>query len=59
MTILKKNAYRARVTHCCSQSSLVKDAKLKKFWDDLADSWIALEAGLVRRDVRGKIIPLV
>jgi hypothetical protein len=59
MTIIEKNVYRARVTHCCGQSSLAKDARIKKFWDDLADNWIALEGALVVRDVQGKIIPLV
>ena len=59
MTILEKNVYRTRVTYCCSQSNLAKDVKFKKFWDDLADNWIELEASLVRRDVWGKIIPLV
>jgi hypothetical protein len=32
-------AHTCRVRH----SHLVKDEKLKKFWDDLADDWLALE----------------
>ena len=59
MTIIEKNAFRARVTYCCGQSGLTRDARIKKFWDDLADNWIALEGALVVRDVRGKIISLV
>ena len=59
MTIIEKTAFRARVTYRCRQSGLTRDARIKKFWDDLADNWIALEGALVVRDVRGKIIPLV
>jgi hypothetical protein len=31
------HVYRVRHSH------LVKDEKLKKFWDDLADDWLALD----------------
>ena len=47
MEFYETRDYRARATHCCSQSSLAKDAKLKKFWDDLADSWIEMEYALI------------
>ena len=50
MTISEISAYRAHVTHCCSQSSLAKDDRLKKYWDDLADNWISLENAVIERD---------
>lgn len=50
MTISEISAYRAHVTHCCSQSSLAKDHRLKKYWDDLADNWISLENAVIERD---------
>lgn len=35
MKFTAAHAYRVRHSH------LVKDEKLKKFWDDLADDWLA------------------
>jgi hypothetical protein len=37
------NAHRARAIYCSNQSDLAKDAILKKFWEDLANEWLALD----------------
>jgi len=37
------NAYCARAAHCAHQAGLAEDRILKKFWDDLADDWLALD----------------
>ncbi len=36
------NAYRPRAAHCSNQAGLARDTILKKFWDDLANDWMAL-----------------
>ena len=38
-----KSAYSAHASYCVSQASLAEDDRLKAYWDDLADSWMALE----------------
>jgi hypothetical protein len=37
------NEYRKRAEHCSQQSHLTKDAQLKKYWEELAMEWLALE----------------
>ena len=37
------NEYRTRAEHCSQQSRLTKDAQLKKYWEELATEWLALE----------------
>jgi hypothetical protein len=37
------NEYRKRAEHCAQQSNLTKDARLKKYWDELAAEWLVLE----------------
>ena len=41
-------SHRARAKYCVSQSALAKDEKIKKFWDDLANDWMAMheQAGM-------------
>jgi hypothetical protein len=56
MKFSETNAYRARAANCLHQSDLNTDAKLKKYWEDLADDWLALADVLVEKDRRGKII---
>lgn len=36
-------AYHAKADHCIEQYNLTKDDRIKKFWSDLADEWLALE----------------
>lgn len=36
------NAYCVRAAHCSNQAGWAQDNILKKFWDDLADDWMAL-----------------
>jgi hypothetical protein len=38
------SAYRARAAHCAQQAGLAEDEILKRFWDDLADDWLALDS---------------
>ena len=37
------NEYRKRAELCSQQSRLTKDAQLKKYWEELATEWLALE----------------
>jgi hypothetical protein len=37
------SAYSAHASYCSSQASLAEDDRFKAYWDDLADSWIALD----------------
>jgi hypothetical protein len=49
-------AFREKAAHCSEQASNAQDDKLKKYWTDLADGWIALEHALIEK---GKpIVPL-
>jgi hypothetical protein len=36
-------AYHARADHCSLQADLAIDQKVKKYWEDLASDWLALE----------------
>jgi hypothetical protein len=47
MKFEETNAYRARAAHCSHQADLAQDAILKKFWDDLADDWMALNSTML------------
>lgn len=51
----KVTAYRAQAAHCSHQSDLNDDTRLKKYWDDLADDWLALADVVVENDQHGKI----
>ena len=42
MNFIARNAYRMRAEHCSQRSDMAKDAKIKKFWEDLADEWMEL-----------------
>ena len=44
MNFEETSAYRARAAHCSHQAGLSQDKILKKFWDDLADDWLALDS---------------
>lgn len=43
MTFEETRAYREHAAHCSTQCSLTQDGRLKKFWGDLADDWLALD----------------
>jgi hypothetical protein len=46
MKFTKINAYRARAAHCSEQADLAIDAKIKQYWNDLADDWLAMDKSL-------------
>lgn len=50
MKFEETNAYKARAAHCSHQAGLAQDSILKKFWDDLADDWLALHSTMVAAD---------
>jgi hypothetical protein len=50
MKFEETNAYRARAAHCAHQAGLAEDEILKKFWDDLADDWLALDGTMLAVD---------
>jgi hypothetical protein len=50
MKLEETNAYRVRAAHCSHQAYLAEDAILKKFWDDLADDWLALDGTMLAAD---------
>ena len=56
MKFEETNAYRAHAAHCSHQSGLTPDTMLKKFWDDLADDWMALD-GTMQAVARARISP--
>jgi len=47
MKFEETNAYRTRAAHCSHQAGLADDRILKKFWDDLADDWLALNSTML------------
>ena len=47
MKFEETSAYRAHAAHCSHQAGLAQDAILKKFWDDLADDWLALDSTML------------
>ena len=40
--------FREKAAHCSEQANIAKDEKLRKYWSDLADGWIALEHALIK-----------
>ena len=50
MKFEETNAYRARAAHSAHQAGLAEDEILKKFWDDLADDWLALDGTMLAVD---------
>ena len=47
MKFEETNACRVRAAHCSQQAGLAEDRILKKFWDDLADDWLALDGTML------------
>ena len=45
----KEEIHRARAKYCVSQSALAKDEEIKRFWDDLADDWLDIDARARRK----------
>jgi hypothetical protein len=43
MNFIARNTYSLRAEHCSQKSDMARDEKIKKFWEDLADEWIALD----------------
>lgn len=43
MEFEETRAYRAHAAHCINQSKMTKKKSLKRFWDELAVDWLALE----------------
>ncbi len=50
MKFEETNAYRARAAHCSHLAGLAQDTILKKFWDELADDWLALHSTMLAPD---------
>ena len=50
MKFEETNAYRVRAAHCSHQAGMAQDTLLKKFWDDLADDWMALDSAMIAAD---------
>jgi CheY-like chemotaxis protein len=44
MKFEETSANRADAAYCSQQACLAQDTSLKKFWDDLADDWLALDS---------------
>ena len=51
------NAYGARAAHCSIQAGMARDTLLKKYWDDLADDWIALDSTVLAVGSAPEILP--
>lgn len=43
MKFNKDEIHRARADYCVSQAALARDDEIKKFWDDLANGWLAID----------------
>ena len=56
MKFSESSVYRARAAHCSHQSDLNDDIRLKKYWDDLADDWLALADVMVEKDQFRRVI---
>jgi hypothetical protein len=56
MKFSETNAYRTRAASCCHKSDMANDARIKKYWDDLADDWLALADVLIENDRHGKAL---
>ena len=54
MKFEETNAYRVHAAHCAHQAGLADDRILKKFWDDLADDWMALHSTMLAADTARK-----
>ena len=42
MNFMEANKYLEQASSHSRPSDIAKDAKIKKFWEDLADNWITL-----------------
>lgn len=50
MTIDEANAYSDHARYCASQASLAQDDRLREYWDELAETWIALHNAALERE---------
>jgi len=57
MTFEETRAYREHATHCGKQCNLTQDDRLKKFWSDLADDWMALNNIMTAVESGAKALP--
>jgi S-adenosylmethionine hydrolase len=58
MTFSVSHAFHARAVHCAQKANLAKDVRIKKFWDDLADDWLALESTQLKIDADWRALSL-
>ena len=56
MTEKVSSAFRAQAVHWSQRSNSTKDENLKRFWDELADDWLALENKQVEIDAQWKAL---
>ena len=57
MTFDENSAFSAHAAHCCHQAKLSRDDKLKQYWEEMANGWLALADALVEKDRYGKPTP--
>jgi hypothetical protein len=55
VTTGKIRELRERAAYCSLQASQTTDPKLKKHWEDMAESWRALEKALIDKDGKSKL----
>jgi hypothetical protein len=56
MTANVASAFHAQAVHWSQRSRLTRDENLKRFWDELADDWLALESKQVKIDTNWKAL---
>jgi hypothetical protein len=55
VTIKEIRELRERAASCSLKAGQTTDPKLKKYWEDLADNWRALEKALIDKDGKSKL----
>jgi hypothetical protein len=56
MTEKVSSAFRAQADHWTQRSNSTTDENLKRFWDELADDWLALESKQKKIDAGWKAL---
>ncbi len=49
--------YRAHAERCSREAELTSNSTSKLQWISLAEDWLILADGLVKKDIYGKIVP--
>jgi hypothetical protein len=56
MTEKVASAFRAHADHWSQRSNSTTDENLKRFWDELADDWLALESKQKKIDAKWRAL---